>query len=301
MSAGQTTSAVTDDGLITVRHLGDEGVRIGDACRLFHRFSPGHAIRRGLRSIDTKGNVVIHRVVEQDRFLAHDAHQRAQVMRAELPDIRAVNGHSALLRVIEPRHEVREGRLTAARLTNQCHRLPLRDREVDIRQHFALLISERDMVKGDCCLDLLESLRVGRFDYVRLRVEHRINAFQRRQTATNTVRRFAQVFGGVDDGIEDDQIIDEGRSIDGRVVSQDQQSAEPQDDGNERRSEELRQRMREVITAIDAIEGGAGCVDELCEAGTQFILRIESLHDPQTEQGLVNRREDLRVLFLSFG
>ena len=85
------------------------------------------------------------------------------------------------------------------------------------------------------------------------------------------------------------------------MVSQDQQSAEPQDDGNERRSEELRQRMREVITAIDAIEGGAGCVDELCEAGTQFILRIESLHDPQTKQGLVNRREDLRVLFLSFG
>ena len=140
-------------------------------------------------------------------------------MRRERTDIRAVNDHSTLLRVIETRYQVRKGRLTATRLPDEGDRLAFRNGEINIAQHLTFcLVGKRDVIETYLFLKH-HGLGLRGFDDVRLRVQHRINALQRSQAATDTVRRFAQVLGGVDDGVEDDEVIDERRCIDGRVLA----------------------------------------------------------------------------------
>ena len=59
--------------------------------------------------------------------------------------------------------------------------------------------------------------------------------------------------------------------------------------------------MRQVITAVDAVEGRTRGIDEAVEAGAEFVLGIETLDNTQTEERLIDGREDLGVLFLSLG
>ena len=59
--------------------------------------------------------------------------------------------------------------------------------------------------------------------------------------------------------------------------------------------------MRQVVSAVDAVEGCTGGVDQLRKTRLQFGLCIEPFDHSQAEQCLVNGRKDLRVLFLSFG
>ena len=83
------------------------------------------------------------------------------------------------------------------------------------------------------------------------------------------------------------------------MVRENEQSAEPQNDGDEGCTEELGERVRQVITAVDAVEGSAGSIDQRLEPRTQFILGIEPQDDTQPQKGLVDGREDLCVLLLS--
>ena len=96
-----------------------------------------------------------------------------------------------------------------------------------------------------------------RFDDVRGRIKNGIDALERGLSFADAVRCPTEVLGGIDDGIEDDEIIDKGRGIDGSMIGEDEQSAEPEDDSDESGAEELGERVREVITAVDAIESSA--------------------------------------------
>ena len=59
--------------------------------------------------------------------------------------------------------------------------------------------------------------------------------------------------------------------------------------------------MRQVITAVDAVEGSTCGIDERRETRAELMLRIESLHYAQTQEGLVDGGEDLSVLLLTAG
>ena len=92
LTAGESATAIADGGLVTLRHGGDELMRVGDLRRLLHRFVPTHAVWRRKGGVDAESDVIIDRVVEEHGFLADDAHEGAQVPREEAAYIRTVDG-----------------------------------------------------------------------------------------------------------------------------------------------------------------------------------------------------------------
>ena len=149
LPAGETRTAVANNRVIPIGHVGDELMCIRDARSLFHSLLPRHAGRRRKRSIHTESDVIIDRVVEKDRLLANDAHEGAQVAGRKTADVHAIDGNSALRGVIEARNKIREGRLATAGLPDQSDHLAFRHFQTDIREHLALRdIRERDMIKS---------------------------------------------------------------------------------------------------------------------------------------------------------
>ena len=131
----------------------------------------------------------------------------------------AVDGDSACGGVIEAWYKVGEGGLTGTGLSDECDGLAFGDLQTDVGQHFAVgVVTEMYMVEGDLFLKDHRN-RLGRLDDVGLGVEYGIDTLEGGQTTTDTVGRFAEVLGGVDDGVEDDEVIDERRGIDGGVVT----------------------------------------------------------------------------------
>ena len=220
-------------------------------------------------------------------------------MGSEAAYIHPIDHDRARCRVVEARQEIREGRLAAAGLAYERHRPAFGDRQVDIPQHFSLRnIGKRDMLESDLPVERHRLRRCG-FGDIGDRREHGVDPLQRSHSASDTVGGFGEVFRGIDDRIEDHQIIDKRGRIDRSMIAEDQQSSEPEDHSYERRSEELREGVRQIIAAVDAVEGSACSVNKRRKAYAQFALGVESFDDPQAEEGLVDSREDLRVLLLS--
>src|SRR5699024_5536237 len=82
---------------------------------------------------------------EQMRLLKHIAQMRLQPEDATLAVVDAVDENPALRRLVKPADEVDDGRLAAARLADERDRLPRRDLERKVREHFlAGAVVERD-------------------------------------------------------------------------------------------------------------------------------------------------------------
>ena len=227
LAAGQTAAAVADNRLVALRHIGDELMCVGNAGCLLYRLLPCHAVRRRLRGIHAERDVVIDGVVEKDWFLAYDAHEGTQVVRGELAYIRAVQCDGAFRRVVETRHKVSHGSLAAAGLSYQSDGLAFRDNQIDVGQHFAFrLIGKMHMVERYIVFEN-NGFRLFRLFDVRLCIQHSVNAFQRSHAPPYAVGRAAEVFRRVDDGVENHHVIDERRSVNRRMVGQDEQASEP--------------------------------------------------------------------------
>ena len=268
---------------------------------MLHRFVPTHAVWRRKGGVDAESDVIIDGVVEEHGFLADDAHEGAQVPREEAAYIRTVDGDPSFLRVVEPRYEIREGCLTAAGLTNERDGLAFRDREADVLQYLAIrLVAEGEVVDLNTLVED-HRFRMLRLEDVRLRIQYRVDTLERRHTPADAVGGFGKVLRGVDDRVEDDEVVDERRGIYRRVIGEDEQSTEPEDDRYQRCAQKLRERMGKVVPAVDTVEGRAGGIDEALEPRAQLMLSIKALHDTQSQEGLVDGREYLCVLLLPFG
>ena len=137
-------------------------------------------------------------------------------------NVDAVDGDSACGGVIEAWYKVGEGGLTGTGLSDECDGLAFGDLQTDVGQHFAVgVVTEMYMVEGDTLVEggRCKVYRIFGLDDVGLGVEYGIDTLEGGQTTTDTVGRFAEVLGGVDDGVEDDEVIDERRGIDGGVVT----------------------------------------------------------------------------------
>ena len=74
LSSGEAAASVAYHGPVSLLHGGDELMCIGNACGFLHRLLPCHAVRRREGGIDTEGDVIKDRIVEEDGFLADDTH-----------------------------------------------------------------------------------------------------------------------------------------------------------------------------------------------------------------------------------
>ena len=99
-----------------------------------------------------------------------------------------------------------------------------------------------------------------------------------------------QFLDRLDDAVEDDHVVDEGRRVDGGAVAQDQGAAEPEDDGDHDGAEAFAHRVGEDLPQEDAaglVLHGAG---DAVEAFLHLLLGPECLDDAQAAEGLFNLR-----------
>ena len=66
-----------------------------------------------------------------------------------------------------------------------------------------------------------------RFQDIGLGIQYRINPLQRSHSLTYAIGGSAQIFRGIDNRIENNQIINERSRINSSMVAEDQQSSEP--------------------------------------------------------------------------
>ena len=109
------------------------------------RFDRG-AARAGI----AVGDVVRHRVVEQQRLLRDHAEPLAQVAEPHVADVDAVERDPALDRVVEPRQELHERGLAAAVGADDGHRFAGAHLEPDVVQHLLVrMVIEIDVLERD--------------------------------------------------------------------------------------------------------------------------------------------------------
>ena len=80
------------------------------------------------------GDVVAHRVVEEDHLLRDQAHERAQRLEGGVANVAAVDGDAAAVHVVEAREEIDQRRLAGAAAAHDGHDLAGSDGKVDVEQ-----------------------------------------------------------------------------------------------------------------------------------------------------------------------
>ncbi len=161
--------------------------------------------RVGLSERDVVGD----RTAEQVGLLRHHDDGAAEVLRVQRPQIDAVERHSPVGRVVEPRHELGEGRLAGTRRSDQGDRLAGRDVEREVRQHRAVAaVPERHSVEphvpaGGPQVDGGDGIRNGRllFEDSRHLLERRGGRLVRVQEERDLLHRREEV-ADVHDGSE---------------------------------------------------------------------------------------------------
>ncbi len=86
------------------------------------------------------GDVVLDRVVEQERILGHDADQGAQRVDGEAAEVVPIEGDAPRGDVVEAWQELHEGGLAGARHAHEGHQLALADGEGDVLERPLLRI-----------------------------------------------------------------------------------------------------------------------------------------------------------------
>ena len=122
LTPGELTPAVPDIGVIACRHLIDELIGVRDLGGLTHLLEGS--------TLDTEGDILKDRSIEEDGLLIDVPHEAAQISYRDLTDIRAIDGDAPLNDVVEARDEVHERALPRARMPDECDGLPLADRQI---------------------------------------------------------------------------------------------------------------------------------------------------------------------------
>ena len=142
LAAGERDPALADHGLVALRQLGDELVRL--------RSARGRLDRLDRRVREAEGDVVAHGGREEERVLRDDADLAPQRAPADAANVDAVDEDAAGGRVVEARHEGGERRLAGARMADQRDRATGREVELDLLEHRPLrFVAERDALEAD--------------------------------------------------------------------------------------------------------------------------------------------------------
>jgi hypothetical protein len=141
LPAGERDAALADDGVVALRQVLDEPVRLRGA---------GGALDLGLRRPDeAEGDVVAHGGGEEERILGDDADLAPERAACDVAHVDAVDEDAPRRDVVEARHERGERRLPRARVPDEGDRAAGGNVEVDVLEHCAVCIRKRDVLEGD--------------------------------------------------------------------------------------------------------------------------------------------------------
>src|SRR6266852_6819922 len=124
LAAGKLGAGFTDLGLITVRQAHDKFMDVGFIGSGFDFFLARPAI--------AVGNIVVDRVVEQDRFLSDDADLLSQASQVQMTNVQVIHQNGAVIRIVEARDKADQGRFATAILADQGHGFSETDFQVHV-------------------------------------------------------------------------------------------------------------------------------------------------------------------------
>ena len=98
--------------------------------------------------------IIADRAVEQVGLLADHPHLRPQEAQVELAHVDAVEGHTALVHVVQAGNQIDDGALAGAGGPDDGDAVPRLQFKADVLEHGAvLLVAETDVVEHDVALD----------------------------------------------------------------------------------------------------------------------------------------------------
>ena len=175
-------------------------------------------------------------------------------MDAQIANVYAIDSDRSAIDVIKARQEIGKGGFSTAALPHECHGLSGTDTDIHIAHNGCVfIISECDIVILHVTLQLRNRLRFLRISDRIDRAQDLIDTFHRGKTFLDSVHCFRQLFGRIDDAIEDHQIVDELRCGYRRRAGNDQRSPEPEYDRYGYRAEKLTHRMGKRLSARHAV------------------------------------------------
>ena len=175
---------------------------------------------------DSKGDIITEGIVEEDGLLVHIANELAQVLYAQILHIDAIDEYLTLLNIIVTGNEVNKRRLAGTGLSYDGNGLALWNSQVDMFQNPLFAIAERDIAEGNLTLEGRQMFgTLGLLDGI-LGHQNLVDALHRGKSLGDVIACTGELLQGVDDGIEDDHVVDEdGTSED--IIVQHQNTSEP--------------------------------------------------------------------------
>ncbi len=121
------------------------------------------------------GDVVAHRVVEQDGVLGDDGDLRAQRRDGQIADVAAVNEQAPAGDVEEARQQVHQRGLARAAGADDCDHLSRPHLKIDVVQHLAraisVLIAEVNVLEAYALVERRQLRRAGLLAHIILGIE----------------------------------------------------------------------------------------------------------------------------------
>ena len=223
------------------------------------------------------GDVVAHRVVEEDRLLGHHGDLVAQGGQGETTDVDAVDGDRPAARVEKARDEVDQGRLASPAHPHQGQDLAFGHRQIDPFENPCVIVAEPDVFEGHPVGAARQMDGIRGFDDVRTGFQDVENPVGGRQPLLKDVVEPGDLFDRI---VEHQHRRHEGKEGAGGGSAVDHLAAAvPDDKGDAQASEELHDRRREAAGNHGAhfhFEKGLGL---FLETGLFMGLAAEGLDD----------------------
>ena len=258
-----------------------------------------HFFQRNVRL--AVGDVVAHRVVEEDGLLRDVADQPAQRVGFQIAHILAIHQQTAAGHVEEARYQVDQRGLAGAAGTHESHHLSARHGEIDTGENFLLpffgRVGKAHVVEADFAAECLHTFRVRPVPHRVLLIHELEDVAGGAQGLLKVVVEESELAHRIVELEDGDDEGEEGACIERPFVDLVTTQQEQQRDGNgaddihERRTDSLSPHRVEIRPEETA--------RRLLEARGLPTLHGEGLHDAIAGDGLVQDVLDLGQLVLT--
>ncbi len=228
----------------------------------YHLFSGG--------AFHAESYVVENSVVKKNGFLIDIAHESSELMHRQITQVTAVNRDRALVDVIEAWQKVGEGRLAAAALPYERHGVAGRNVKINIRDHRQFrIVAEGDVPVADMAFEVRDMSRGLRIGYGIDGGEYGIHTLHSGKAFLDGIDRFREIFGRIDDAVEDHHIIYEFRSCERGLAGKDQSATEAEHYGDGHCAEQLAHGVGERLAPLygggDVVEALVAVAETACD------------------------------------
>ena len=146
------------------------------------------------------------------------------------------------------------------------------------------------MVESDFIIESLHFLCIRNFLQVAFRFENLVHALYGSHALRDVVTCFREILQRVDDAVENHHVENEGRSVEPRLFTQDDDAAESQYNRDQHGAQEFTHRMGQCLPGGDSSGLLLHRLGHMVETRLHLVLGHESLDDAQAAERLLQLR-----------